>query len=411
MTSRAAIIDPFASGAWLAPDFSARGIECIAVRSTASIPEVFATSFIPGDFVEVIQHEGDVVRTANSLRDHDVRFALAGCELGVELSDALSDRLCFPSNGAAGSPARRDKFLMAEKVRNAGLRTPDQLRSGDRDEVVEWARRRDRWPVVVKPLRSSSSDHVSRCETASEVGEAFDDILRSPTVLDQTNDAVLVQEYLEGTEYIVDTVSRDGRHLLAAVWSYGKPASATSFVCYDSMTLLPGDGEKQRALVEFACGVLDALGIRHGPAHCELMWVDEEPALVEVGARLSAGNNCTVNRECSGVCQLDLTVEAYADPERFLARDARPYVLTRAATNVFLMPETTGILRGAPRLAEVEALESVVEMHVGLEPGEPVPRVAGVVTLLHDDPSVIERDLRHIRELERSGLYDIEPNA
>jgi hypothetical protein len=33
------------------------------------------------------------------------------------------------------------------------------------------------------------------------------------------------------------------------------------------------------------------------------------------------------------------------------------------------------------------------------------------VTLLHDDPSVIERDLRHIRELERSGLYDIEPNA
>jgi biotin carboxylase len=294
-----------------------------------------------------------------------------------------------------------------EVVGATGPRAPDQHRTSDPEEAVAWARRRGTWPVIVKPLRSSSSDHVLRCGSEREVEAAVDAVLRSRTVLDEANHAVLVQEYLDGTEYIVDTVSRDGRHLLAAVWRYGKPAASESFVCYDSMTLLPGDGERQRALFAFAKGALDALGIRHGPAHCELMWVDGAPVLVEVGARLSAGNNCTLNRVCSGSCQLDLTIEAYADPARFLAHDDAPYVVERTAANVFLIPPAAGILRGAPRLAEIETLASFVEMQAGIEPGAPAPRVAGVVTLIHADPAVVARDVERIRHLERNGLFDI----
>ena len=206
-------------------------------------------------------------------------------------------------------------------------------------------------------------------------------------------------------------MSRGGRHLLAAVWRYGRPAPSERFVCYDSMILLPGDGERQRALFAFAKGVLDALGIRHGPAHCELMWVDGVPVLVEVGARLSAGNNCTLSRLCSDRCQLDLTIDAYTAPARFLAHGDAPYVLERTAANVFLIPPVAGILRGAPRLAEIEALASFAEMQAGIEPGAPAPRVAGVVTLIHADPEVVAGDVERIRHLERNGLFDIAPVA
>lgn len=43
----------------------------------------------------------------------------------------------------------------------------------------------------------------------------------------------------------------------------------------------------EKRLAEYTFGCLDALGIRNGPSHAEVMWLDDEnaPCLVEVGAR------------------------------------------------------------------------------------------------------------------------------
>ena len=110
------------------------------------------------------------------------------------------------------------------------------------------------------------------------------------------------------------------------------------------MTLLPYTGELQEALRSYAFEVLDALAIRFGPAHCELMWVDGTPVLVEVGARLSAGSNAVLSRVCGGVCQLDETVEAILAPDRFLATLNNQPRLQRRAVNVFLSPQRQGRL-------------------------------------------------------------------
>ena len=85
------------------------------------------------------------------------------------------------------------------------------------------------------------------------------------------------------------------------------------------MELLAYDGDVQEKLRAYATAALDALEIRIGPAHCELMWVDDQPVLMEIGARLSAGNNATLSRTCGGVCALDLTIAAYLDPRGFAA--------------------------------------------------------------------------------------------
>ena len=34
------------------------------------------------------------------------------------------------------------------------------------------------------------------------------------------NDKMLAQEYLEGTEYVVDCVSYEGQHVACAIWQY-----------------------------------------------------------------------------------------------------------------------------------------------------------------------------------------------
>lgn len=40
--------------------------------------------------------------------------------------------------------------------------------------------------------------------------------------LGSVNEGALVQEYLDGMEYVVDTVSRAGAHRVCAIWEYDK---------------------------------------------------------------------------------------------------------------------------------------------------------------------------------------------
>ena len=47
------------------------------------------------------------------------------------------------------------------------------------------------------------------------------------------SNAVLVQEWIEGVEYAVDTVSRDGEHKVTAMWKYDKrPVNGGPFVYF-----------------------------------------------------------------------------------------------------------------------------------------------------------------------------------
>ena len=378
------------------------------VQSTEKIPPQFESSLRESDFIEVVRLTGDVSKTIARLSDLRVEFVLAGCELAVELADRLADGLCTIGNGTTLSAARRDKHLMIESVRRHGLTTPAQLNARDHEDVLEWARCRGLWPIVLKPLASTSSDTVRLCWTEDEVGRAVESILGRVNVLGTVNDRVLAQEFLDGPEYVVDTVSFRGQHRVAGIWRYVAPVASRPTVGYDAMILLTGEGERQELLFHYASQVLDALKIEYGPAHCELKWVDGEPVLVEIGARLSAGINCWINRLCGGICQLDLTLDAYLSPERFTEGLGTRYSLHKHTANVFLKPPCGGRLKGLPRLPELRALESLYRMSVSATIGEPVPPVAGIVTLLHPDEKTVEADRARTRELETDGLYDVE---
>ena len=98
---------------------------------------------------------------------------------------------------------------------------------------------------------------------------------------------MLVQEYLEGQEYVVDMVSRDGVHKVVAIWAYDRrPVNGAGFVCFGQRPLTVDDSpEEVAALIAYQKKVVDALGIKHGPTHGEVKWFKGEPVLVEVGAR------------------------------------------------------------------------------------------------------------------------------
>lgn len=400
-----AIVDAFSSGALLAPEFHRRGVDCVMVQSLPRVPTIYERSFRPTDFVEIIPFRGVLQDTAARLQALGVGHVLAGCELGVTLADRLSECLGLPSNGSRLSAARRNKILMAQAVSQRGLRTPAQVSSSNVEDLLAWVRRRGCWPVVLKPVSSAGNDGVCACFTMRDVEQAFFQVINQWNTLGGLNGAVMAQEFLAGTEYVVDTVSCAGRHQVAAFWKYGKPSSDPYYVGYDCMELLPCEEVIQRKLFEYVAQVLDALEIRYGPAHCEVMWVEGEPVLMEVGARMNGGNSPLISQLCSDRSQVQLTAESYLDPERFLGQLGQPYALRSNATLAFLTPCQQRLLADVPGEGELKNLASLQDSYVGKPSPHGTPRILGWVVLLHPDKAVVDAELRQLRALENNGLY------
>ncbi len=195
----------------------------------------------------------------------------------------------------------------------------------------------DELKCVVKPVQSAGTDDVFLCQSADEAITAFNKIYGTVNGIGLHNDCVLVQEFLVGKEYVIDKVSRDGVHKLVAVWEYDKrKVNGANFV-YFGMRLKNPDSEMVKVMVAYADKVLDAVGIKHGPSHMEVMlnsYQDDagnviyDPCLVEVGARCHGGEGTwlPVTVECIGYNVVTITTDAYLDGDVFnsIEKDSFP---------------------------------------------------------------------------------------
>jgi biotin carboxylase len=412
----AVVVDAYSTGAKLAPRFAAAGLQAVHVQSSPEMPDFYLRSFRPENFVANVVHDGDLEATVAQLATHDPGFVVVGAEPGVELSDALSERLGLPSNGSAGSRARRDKHEMAKALRADGLRAVEELKTADPTAAAAWARERDEWPVVVKPLDSAGTDGVTLCEDPAAVEAAFAAILGRPNALRGANEELLVQEMLRGTQLFVNSVSWEGKHRVSEVWQDNKRRIAGNLV-YDYEELQPRHGENQDAVVDYVEKALDALGIRFGPAHTEVMLTADGPVLVESGARLHGSTRDDVIDRCTP-SHAAITAEAYIDPDSVARHAGKPYELKAAAYCVMLISQHEGRIAGAEGLRRIEELPTYAGSIGMLGPGDALKRTIdlfscpGMLYLIDPDRERLKADYDRLRELEAEGLFELaEPVA
>jgi biotin carboxylase len=127
--------------------------------------------------------------------------------MGVELADKLIDNLsitnaCNPKT----THYRRNKYAMHECLRNNNLSSIKQFKSNNKNKIVDWCLNHKTWPIVIKPLNSAASDGVTICESIDEVKTAIEKILNQENRLGIKNEEILAQEFLNGTQYFVNTV-------------------------------------------------------------------------------------------------------------------------------------------------------------------------------------------------------------
>jgi hypothetical protein len=410
----AVVVDPYSSGAFFAPAFRAAGIEPVALVSSPKPPDVYAGSYRPQDFGEIVTFTGDPGPAADRIRELGPRCILAGCESGVELTDLVAP-LVNPSlaNVPELSAARRHKGAMARAVEAAGLPTLRQICTADPGAVAAWIERdglagRD---LVVKPPKSASTDSVVRVPAGEDWRQPFLAVLGATNRLGIVNDQVLVQEHAVGTELVVDTVSAGGRHSVTDICRYHKVDNGGHMAVYDSMEWMPYDRDRYGEVLDYAAGVLDAVGIRAGAGHIELMETPDGPRLIEVGARPHGGGHPRFCRVATGDSQVDRLVRWFAG-DRDLPEG---FTLHRHVCVVFFIARTGGIVRNAEVYERVRRLRTCYDAVIGVRTGDRVEATRdlfgtldlGFAVLAGEDHGQVQADYEAVRAIE--GELEIEP--
>eukprot|EP00742_Colponemidia_sp_Colp-10_P006629 GILJ01007104.1.p1 GENE.GILJ01007104.1~~GILJ01007104.1.p1 ORF type:complete len:417 (-),score=47.44 GILJ01007104.1:117-1367(-) len=408
------IVNPFSSGAALAPAFTKEGYHSTAVISSRAIPPAITSALRTSDFQGVIYHD-DLDSTISQLNDLSPCAVVAGSESGVELADLLSEKMGLRSNGTRLSEARRDKFLQSETVRAAGIRAVQQHVCENVDSLCDWAASFARWPVIVKPLRSTGSDGVSKCYNTQDIRSAFTAIVSQNNKFGEPNHGVLVQEYLDGPQYVIDTMSKDGQHYIATYWKYDLLHINGSPFVYDKEEILPSVGEVQKQLKEYVFKVLDALEIRNGPTMTEVRICVDGPCLVELGARLHGVDGPRLASEAIEVAaqqelMLDVVLQGGTLFDKVVQSD---YTLRKHAMIVFLVSHVEGVVRSVD-VEQLRSLPGFVDMACTATKGSTLTKTVdlfsspGRVLLAHDEEAVVRQAYTMLRTLERTTLFDVE---
>lgn len=412
----AVLVDPYSSGALYAPAFREAGVPVVALVTASTPPDVYAASYRPEDFQEIIVASYDPSAAIARLRELRPRCVLAGCESGVELTDAVAPCV-VPSvaNAPETATARRHKGAMAVAAARAGLPIIEQICTGDPAEVEAWIERADLRgrDLVIKPPKSASTDGVTRVPGGAGWRDLFTAMLGQANRLGIVNDRLVVQEYCHGTEYVVDTASFAGEHSVSDICRYHKIDNGGHMAVYESMAWMPPTISVYDELVEYAFGVLDAVGMRYGAAHVEIMMTDRGPRLIEIGARPHGGGHPRFCRLATGDSQLDRIVRQFSTGEPL----PKSYVLRRHVRVVFLMSKSAGYVQNAAVLDHVRDLESHQFSKIAILDGarlEPTKDLfgsldLGFVVLSHADPAVVDADAQRVRELEQQLVLKPQP--
>ncbi len=401
----AIIVDPVSTGKEYAAAFRAAGVRPVAVLTEAEPTLAYRGSWHPENFDAVHVFDGDLPGLAARLRDYRPLCIIPGSELGVELYDGLAELACPGSGNVPGLGwARRDKWGMARALAAAGVPHLRQFCSADPDELARWIRGSglEGRPIVLKPPKSASSDHVYLVRPGADWRPLFAEIFGQTNLTGLRNDAVLVQQYAEGTEFLVDSYSVDGRHGLVDVCRYTKSGRDGHIGLYDRVEFLPPEHPDVATVWTYTRDVLDAVGVRNGCGHTEVMLTAEGPLLMETASRPAGLGHQMITELATGDNQIRRTI-AHRVHGQF-----RPgYRLAQELSAVFVSSPRAGVWCNAEIFAGLEELSTFHSKHLPFGTGDLVPATEdlftalGWVILAGPDAAAVDADVRRIKALER----------
>lgn len=281
-------------------------------------------------------------------------------EDGLESAAAATSALGLPGTGLPVVHLLQDKLAFRTRLREQGVEgVAARIGHGEqdiRDFVAEFG------PAVLKPRYGSGSLGVRLVPDLA----AVPDIWRWAAEFGLHT--FQLEQYLSGPEISVESFSFAGRHVVLAHTAKEKLASFVEVGHVQPAGLAARTAGAVDALVH---RMLDAVGLRDGPAHTEVILTADGPRLVESHNRRGGDRIADLVEQ---VHRIDIDALAFG----WYAGTAGPVTPGEpcgGAAVRFLVAEP-GVVEAVEGVAEVRADPDVLDLQVSVAPGDTVPELA-----------------------------------
>ena len=303
---------------------------------------------IPYEF-DMIYEKDTFEETLEEVRKFDPLLIVPGNERGVVLAAKLTHELGLLGNSIENLDAMTLKNEMHNRLAERGLRSIKGKVVHSLDEALEFYDSENLNEVVIKPTYSAGSASVRICENRNEMINSINQLFDNVNYYGDKIAELLIQERINGTEYIVNTVSHKGIHRVTLVWKYNKVKTSEGAIVYDSCETVNNLSLGEAEMVEYAYKVADALEIQYGPVHGEYMIDEKGPVLIEVNCRpCGGGMPADFLDRISGQHETDSILDSYLKPKCFYDQIYKGYKLYAHGTLKFFITPKNMIVRSSP---------------------------------------------------------------
>ena len=368
------------------------------------------------DSYERIKHDFDLIHekdtyeeTLAMVKELDPVLVVPGNEKGVILATKLANDLNLLCNPIENLDAFTLKNEMQNRLAENNLRSIRGRVVKSVEEAIDYYDSEGLKEVVIKPIYGAASVGVNICQNRQEMIDSISKVFNQKGYYGNESAELLIQERINGDEYVVNTVSCGGVHRVTLIWKYNKIKTSEGGHIYDSFESINELDLGEAKLVEYAYDVADALGIQYGPVHGEYMIDEKGPVLIEVNCRPCGANmDADFLDSFSGQHETDSSLDSYLNPKKFDYELKKGYKLFgHAALKLFIVPndliaESSPMNHISNKLKShyKTALDPINETQPFLKTQD-LETSCGTVFLSHSDGYQVKKDLDFLRSIEK----------
>ena len=197
-------------------------------------------------------------------RTHHIDRVVALDDFDVETAALIREHLRIPGMGETTARYFRDKLAMRFKAEGAGIVVPDFV-SLFNDTAVESFIARVPPPWFVKPRSQAAALGIRKAASRDELWAILE-------TLGDERSFHLLEQFVQGDIYHVDSIVFDRQVVFAAAHRYGSPPWTVAHQggVFTTRTVTPGTADAA-ALTQLNADILGALGLARGVAHTEFI--------------------------------------------------------------------------------------------------------------------------------------------
>jgi hypothetical protein len=241
--------------------------------------------FYMPDEEHVWNREHTVLSVAHLMRHHRIDRIVPLDEFDLELAASLRAHLMIPGMDESTTRGFRDKLTMRTRAQQKGLKVPAFTSALNHQAIAEYLEVVP-GPWVLKPRFMAGAIGIQKIQSVPEMWNAL-------AALGDKQSFYLIERYIPGEVFHVDSVVTGGAVKFAIASAYGRPPLDVSHGggIFTTRTLRAAEGAAP-ALLEMNARVLPALGLEDGVAHTEFILADQNGELhfLESAARVGGAH-------------------------------------------------------------------------------------------------------------------------